>query len=183
MVHAFDFLEIIFLMERFKLPLLIVVVAILILFTTTQVFANMFGFFSKEDFVLSAPVEGRLLFDEQPVAGKKVFRRLNYGDEYIDEVTTSSDGRFSFPKKVIKTSKPSNMFDNESVIQHIYTLDENAKEVTIWAVRLFPYEHKDTLTKYLSNLVCDIANEPETFDIAAKDNKQHTFAVFTTCKL
>ena len=51
MVHAFDLLEIIFLMERFKLPLLIVVVAILILFTTTQVFANMFGFFSKEDFV------------------------------------------------------------------------------------------------------------------------------------
>ena len=59
--------------------------------------------------MLSAPVEGRLLLDEQPVAGKKVFRRLNYGDEYIDEVTTSSDGRFSFPKKVIKTSKPSNM--------------------------------------------------------------------------
>ena len=75
------------------------------------------------------------------------------------------------------------MFDNESVIQHIYTLDENAKEVTIWAVRLFPYEHKDTLTEYLSNLVCDIANEPETFDIAAKNDKQHTFAVFTTCKL
>lgn len=73
MVHAFDLLEIIFLMERFKLPLLIVVVAILILFTTTQVFANMFGFFSKEDFVLSAPVEGRLLFDEQPVAGKRYF--------------------------------------------------------------------------------------------------------------
>lgn len=52
--------------------------------------------------MLSAPVEGRLLFDEQPVAGKKVFRRLNYGDEYIDEVTTSSDGRFSFPKKLSK---------------------------------------------------------------------------------
>jgi hypothetical protein len=178
-----DFKEIILLIERFKLPMLIAAVALLILFTTTQVFANMFGFFSKEEFELSAPVEGHLLYEEQPVAGKKVFRKLNYGDDYIDEVTTGTDGRFSFPEKVIKTSKPSNMFDNESVIQHIYTLDENAEEVTIWAVRVFPYEHKDTLTEYLNDLVCDIAHEPQTYDIAAKEDKQHTFAVFTTCKL
>ena len=98
-----DFKEIILLIERFKLPMLIAAVALLILFTTTQVFANMFGFFSKEEFELSAPVEGRLLYEEQPVAGKKVFRKLNYGDDYIDEVTTGTDGRFSFPEKVIKT--------------------------------------------------------------------------------
>ena len=71
-------------------------------FNMFQVFANMFGFFSKEEFELSAPVEGRLLYEEQPVAGKKVFRKLNYGDDYIDEVTTGTDGRFSFPEKVIK---------------------------------------------------------------------------------
>jgi len=174
--------ELYILLSRFKAYFL-VIVSITIIFTTTQACADMFGFFNKQDFVLSAPVKGQLLDKGQPVANTKVVRALTYGDEYIDEVTTSSDGRFSFPKKVIKTSKPSNMFDNESVIQHIYTLDENAKEVTIWAVRLFPYEHKDTLTEYLSNLVCDIANEPETFDIAAKNDKQHTFAVFTTCKL
>ena len=62
-----DFKEIILLIERFKLPMLIAAVALLILFTTTQVFANMFGFFSKEEFELSAPVEGRLLYEEQPL--------------------------------------------------------------------------------------------------------------------
>ena len=99
MVHAFDLLEIIFLMERFKLPLLIVVVAILILFTTTQVFANMFGFLNKQNFVLSPPIKGQLLDKGQPVANTKVVRLLTYGDEYKDETITDGNGFFNFKAK------------------------------------------------------------------------------------
>jgi len=43
----------------------------------------MFGFFDKQEFVLSAPVKGQLLKKGLPVADTKVVRSLTYGDEYI----------------------------------------------------------------------------------------------------
>ncbi len=160
-----------------------VIVSIIIIFTTTQACADMFGFFNKQDFILSAPVKGQLLDDGQPVANTKVTRTLIYGDEYIDEATTDSDGHFSFPKKAIKTSKPSNMFDNESLIQHIYLENGTPEGIVLWYVTVSLHEESGTLTELLTSLVCDISKEPQTYDLPIKEAPEHVFTIYTTCKI
>ena len=169
-------------LSRFKAYLL-VIVSITIIFTTTQACADMFGFFNKQDFVLSASVKGQLLDDGQPVANTKVTRTLIYGDEYIDEATTDSDGYFSFPKKAIKTSKPSNMFDNESLIQHIYLENGTPEGIVLWYVTVSLHEESSTLTELLTSLVCDISKEPQTYDLPIKEAPEHVFTIYTTCKI
>ncbi|MBB1384089.1 MULTISPECIES: DUF6795 domain-containing protein [unclassified Pseudoalteromonas] len=161
----------------------LVIVSIIIIFTTTQACADMFGFFNKQDFILSAPVKGQLLDDGQPVANTKVTRTLIYGDEYIDEATTDSDGHFSFPKKAIKTSKPSNMFDNESLIQHIYLENGTPEGIVLWYVTVSLHEESGTLTELLTSLVCDISKEPQTYDLPIKEAPEHVFTIYTTCKI
>ncbi|MEL7580997.1 DUF6795 domain-containing protein [Pseudoalteromonas sp. D15MCD-2] len=76
----------------------------IILFTSTEVFAGMFGLFNKSDFLLSAPVQGVLLDNGKPVAKQKVTRSLTYGKEYIDKTITDENGRFRFDEKLIRTA-------------------------------------------------------------------------------
>ncbi|MBH0059265.1 hypothetical protein I6F65_20190 [Pseudoalteromonas sp. SWXJZ94C] len=163
--------------------LLLVIASITVIFTTPQAFANMFGFFDKQEFVLSAPVKGQLLNEGQPVADTKVIRSLTYGDEYLDETITDSNGNFSFAEKIIKTSKPSNMFDNGSLIQHIYLENGTPEGVVLWAVRVTLHEQSNTLKRLLANLVCEISKEPQTFDIPIEEDTSHTYAIYTSCKL
>ena len=143
----------------------------------------MFGFFDKQEFVLSAPVKGQLLKKGLPVADTKVVRSLTYGDEYIDEAITDSNGDFSFAKKIIKTSKPSNMFDNGSLIQHIYIENGTPEGIVLWGVRVTLHEQSNTLKRLLAILVCEISKEPQTFDIPIEEDTSHTFAIYTSCKL
>ena len=82
-------------LSRFKAHFL-VIVSIAIIFTTTQACADIFGFFNKQDFVLSAPMKGQLLDKGQPVANTKVVRALTYGDEYKDEAITDDNVFFTF---------------------------------------------------------------------------------------
>lgn len=166
---------------RFRTVMILAIAILCILFTTTQVFADMFGFSKKQEFVLSAPVEGQLLNDGKPFANEKVTRLLSYGKEYVDETVTNKDGYFSFQEKVIKTSKPENMFDNESLFQHIYIQDDN-EEITIWAVRVVLHEKSNTLKKLLAELKCDIKHAPDTYDIPIEEAPNHTYAIYTPCK-
>lgn len=156
---------------------------ILFVLISTQVHAEMFGFLKKQDFVLSAPVEGVLLSDGKPQAGVEVSRSLKYGKEYVDTSVTDDSGRFSFPKKVIRTSKPNNMFDNESLHQHIYIENGTPEGIIVWYAIISLTPDSKTLVKLLGNLVCDIAKEAQTYDIPIAENKGHTFTIYTTCKL
>ncbi|MDQ9090423.1 hypothetical protein RC083_02310 [Pseudoalteromonas haloplanktis] len=158
-------------------------ISTLILLMTMQAYADMFGFFQKQDYVLSAPVKGVLLSDGKPQAGVEVLRSLTYSKEYIDKSVTDHYGRFSFPEKVIRTAKPSNMFDNESVHQHIYIDDGTPEGVIIWYSIISLNPDSQTLVKLLGNLVCDIAQEPHTYDIPIAENKGQSFTIYTTCKL
>ena len=167
------------LISAFKAILSVILFSI----TTTQACADMFGFFNKQDFVLSAPVKGQLLDKGQPVANTKVVRALTYGDEYKDEALTDENGFFTFTEKSIKTSKPANMFDNESLVQHVYLENGTPEGVVLWYTRVSMHEGSDTLKNLLADLECDIAKEPQTFDIPIKEAPEHFFTIYGACKI
>jgi len=171
------------LLTRLKVSLLVIASITIVFFTSTQALADMFGFFNKQEFVLSAPVKGQLLDDGQPIANTKVIRSLTYGDEYVDEAITDANGYFSFAEKTIKTAKPSSMFDNESLFQHIYLENGTPEGIVLWAVRVILHEQSETLERLLADLVCDVSEQPKTYDIPIKEDTSHTFAIYTSCKL
>jgi len=168
------------LLSRFKAYFL-VVVSITIIFTTTQACADIFGFFNKQDFVLSAPVKGQLLDKGQPVANTKVVRALTYGDEYKDEAITDHNCFFTFTEKSIKTSKPANMFDNESLVQHVYLENGTPEGVVLWYITVSMHDGSDTLKSLLADLECDIAKDPQTYDIPIEEAPEHFFTIYGAC--
>ncbi|WP_175610040.1 DUF6795 domain-containing protein [Pseudoalteromonas sp. SK20] len=165
--------------SAFKAILLVILFSI----TSTQACADMFGFFNKQDFVLSAPVKGQLLDKGQPVANTKVVRSLTYGDEYKDEAITDDNGFFTFKAKIIKTGKPSNMFDNELLVQHVYLENGTPEGVVLWYTTVSMHEGSDSLKNLLADLECDIAKEPQTFDIPIEEAPEHFFTIYGACKI
>ena len=162
----------------------IVVVSIAFLsLVSTLVFADMFGFLKKQDVVLSREVHGLLLDNGQPLSNIKVFRVLTYGEEHLDQVVTDENGHFYFPDKIIRSSKPSQMFFNSSLNQHIYAKTDNDDELVLWYARITQAEDSETLTELLSHLVCDIANDAKTYDIPSKEDPSQLFVIYTQCKL
>lgn len=167
-------------LSRFKAHIL-VIISIAIIFTTTQAYADIFGFFNKQDFVLSAPMKGQLLDKGQPVANAKVVRALTYGDEYKDEAITDHNGFFTFTEKSIKTSKPANMFDNESLVQHVYLENGTPEGVVLWYITVSMHDGSDTLKSLLADLECDIAKDPQTYDIPIEEGPEHFFTIYGAC--
>ena len=153
------------------------------LFTSTEVFAGMFGLFNKSDFLLSAPVQGVLLDNGKPVAKQKVTRLLTYGKEYIDKTITDENGRFRFDEKLIRTAKPAKMFDNDSLIQHIYLENGTPEGIVLWYTSISIHENSNTLKGLLGDLVCDLSNSPQTVDIQIEEAPEHTFAIYGMCEL
>ncbi|MCO7252213.1 DUF6795 domain-containing protein [Pseudoalteromonas sp. Ps84H-4] len=153
------------------------------LFISTEVFAGMFGLFNKSDFLLSAPVQGILLDNGKPVAKQKVIRSLTYDKEYIDETITDENGRFRFDEKLIRTAKPANMFDNDSLIQHIYLENGTPEGIVLWYTSISIHENSNTLRGLLSDLVCELSKSPQTVDIQIAEAPEHTFAIYGMCEL
>ena len=110
-------------------------------------------------------------------------RSLTYGDEYIDATVTDEQGYFTFSEKTIKTSKPANMFDNDSLVQHIYLENGTPEGIVLWYTLVSLHENSQTLKRLLADLECDISKEPETYDIPIEEDTSHTFAIYTSCKL
>lgn len=150
---------------------------------STLVFADMLGFLKKQDVVLSREVQGLLLDNGRPLSNIKVFRVLTYGEEYLDQVITDENGHFYFPEKIIRTSKPSQMFFNSNLHQHIYAKTTNDDELVVWYGNIIQAEDSETLTELLSDLVCDITDDAKTYDIPAKEDPSKLFVIYTRCKL
>ena len=160
-----------------------ILLVILFIITTTQAYAIMFGFLNKQNFVLSPQVKGQLLDKGQPVANTKVIRALTYDDEYKDETITDGNGFFNFKAKTIRTSKPSNMFDNESLHQHIYLENGTPDGVVLWYLIVSIHGDSETLKRLLSDLQCDIGKELKTYDIPIQEAPEHFFTIYGACEI
>ncbi|WP_231609722.1 MULTISPECIES: transthyretin-like family protein [unclassified Pseudoalteromonas] len=155
---------------------------ILFLLIPMQGCADMFGFFNKQDVTLSLPVKGRLLNNGEPQQGVKVTRELIYGDTYIDEAISDSAGYFYFNNKKIRSSKPSNMFFNSSLLQSIYIENKKDEDSILWYTTIQFTEEQVLLSDILNNFECELTEEPITYDIPIKNTGQF-YTVYTRCKL
>ena len=143
----------------------------------------MFGWFKREEVLLSSPVQGQLLDGDKPLSGITVTRELIYGKEYIDTTTTDKNGYFEFPEKNIKSNKSNNMFDNEPIQQNIF-IKHNENEITLWGIYFLAFSPKDqTITRNLNNLMCNVNTTPQTHDIKVTENNDHFFSIYTICNL
>lgn len=145
---------------------------------------DMFGWFKKkEDVLLSSPVQGQLLDGNKPLSNITVTREIVYGKEYIDTATTDDNGYFQFTKKAIKSNKPNNMFDNDSIRQNIF-IKINNEDIHLWVVRVFLTPANDTtLTRNLNNLICDINTPPKTYYLLASEHETEEFPIYTICNI
>lgn len=155
---------------------------ILFLLIPMQGCADMFGFFNKQDFTLSLPVKGRLLNNDEPQQGIKVTRELIYGDTYIDEAISDSNGYFYFNKRTIRSSKPSNMFFNSSLLQSIYIENKKDEDSILWYATIQFTEEQALLSDILNNFECELSEAAITYDIPIKNSGQF-YTVYTRCKL
>ncbi|WP_231616880.1 transthyretin-like family protein [Pseudoalteromonas sp. NZS11] len=154
----------------------------LILLIPMQGCADMFSLFNKQDVTLSLSIKGRLLSNGEPQQGVTVTRELIYGDTYIDEAKSDNNGYFYFDNKTIRSSKPSNMFFNSSLMQSIHIKNKNADDSVLWILSTVFTEQQDLLADKLIDLECELTKEPITYDIPIK-NTGHFFTVYTRCKL
>ena len=155
---------------------------ILFLLFPIQGCADMFGFFNKQDVTLSLQIKGRLLKSGEPQAGVKITRELIYGDTYIDEVVSDSNGDFYFENKTIRSSNPSNMFFNSSLLQSIYIGNNQDEDSILWYATIQFTEEQALLSDILNNFKCELGEEAITYDIPIKYSGQF-YTVYTRCKL
>ena len=155
---------------------------ILFLLIPMQGCADMFGFFNKQDVTLSLPVKGRLLNNDEPQQGIKVTRELIYGDTYIDEAISDSNGYFYFNKRTIRSSKPSNMFFNSSLLQSIYIGNKKDEDSILWYATIQFTKEQALLSDILNNFECELSEAAITYDIPIKNSGQF-YTVYTRCKL
>ena len=164
-------------------PALIVISMLLILIPVTSIGVDMFGWFNRVEVTLSSPVKGNLHDKGKPLSNVTITRELIYGKEYIDTTVTDDEGNFYFPEKVIKSSKPNNMLDNDVLRQRLYIL-QDSEEVHLWLVRVILGDANDlTLTKNLKNLKCDISVEPQTFYVPIDSVKDSEYAIHSSCNI
>ena len=155
----------------------------LLLIPQKSIGVDMFGWLKREEVILSSPVKGKLLDGDKPLSNVTITRELTYGKEYTDKTVTDQNGNFSFPEKIIKSSKPGNMFDNDVLRQHIYT-NISGEQNHLWMVRVYRGKaNNQALTQNLENLVCDIQHEPQTNYVPIKDNEDSTFTIYSNCKI
>ena len=153
---------------------------ILFLLIPMQGCADMFGFFNKQDVTLSLPVKGRLLNNGEPQQGVKVTRELIYGDTYIDEAISDNNGYFYFDNKAIRSSKPSSMFFNSSLLQSIYIENKKDEDSILWYTTIQFTEEQALLSDILNNFECELSEEAITYDIPIKNTGQF-YTVYTRC--
>jgi len=166
-----------------KFILYVLSVTLLLLFSS-QGHTGVFGFFNKQDFLLSPAIQGRLVREGKPIAGETISRRLFYGKEYIDKAVTDSAGYFSFPRWSISTSKPSRMFDGDSLSQHIYIEQPDSEEFILWIAQFFFFgdQNSPQLASIFSDLHCDINATLTTYDIPTAVNPDKEFVAYTLCE-
>ncbi|WP_247655221.1 DUF6795 domain-containing protein [Pseudoalteromonas sp. MMG007] len=160
----------------------VTLIFLLFLLFPIQGCAGMFGFFNKQDVTLSLQIKGRLLKNGEPQVGVKITRELIYGGTYTDEVTSDSNGDFYFKNKTIRSSNPSNMFFNSSLLQSIYIGNKQDEDSILWYATIQFTQEQALFSDILNNFECELSEEAITYDMPIKGTGQF-YTVYTRCKL
>ena len=121
--------------------------------------STMLGLFGKKEenkYVISSPLEGRLVKDGQPLVNTKIIRRLRwngYDEGVVDEFTTDAKGYFSIPahEEFLSIGKLAQFVSNIELFSESET-DNNF----FWYSNKFSGELFSDFETPIKALVCDI---------------------------
>ncbi|GAA5214939.1 hypothetical protein GCM10025776_09450 [Corallincola platygyrae] len=127
----------------------------------------MLNLFKRYDVELFSEVRGQAKANGKPLAGVEVTRSVSYedykdGKEQLSKTTTDSNGNFSFPPLVIKSSAPGNVFgQNMSILQSV-TIKHEDRVYFLWAASK-RWKPSPAFSSLLSKLQCDLSDQELTF--------------------
>lgn len=147
----------------------------------TGVYAGMFGFMKKTTVHLSPPVEGVVTLNGQPLEGVKVYRTLDYDQEYKDQVLTDAEGRFAFREKNLESRRP-NQLGDETRVRQVIGLDYEGKNYLLWYAVPGGITPRQALSQRLADMKCELTTpeEEQVFENIEKPEFPHS--VFSICR-
>ncbi len=145
----------------------------------------MLGMLKQYTVELSPEVNGRISNNGTPIENLLIERSLTYaGEEYLDNGITNANGEFSFEARSIKSRLPGNILHEPVVRQVIeFTMDDNNSEIYIWATNQHDITCPAICKSHLSNLISDIRNEEEVFELINLEAHEYPLIVRSNCSL
>ncbi|QLE86638.1 hypothetical protein FLM48_17105 [Shewanella sp. Scap07] len=145
----------------------------------------MLGMLKKYTVELCPEVNGRISSNGTPIENLLIERSLTYaGEEYSDDCLTNANGEFRFEKKSIKSRLPGNICHEPIVRQVIeFTLTNHKEETYIWATNQHDISCPEVCKLHLSNLVSDISNEEQVYELANIEAPAYPLIVRALCVL
>lgn len=132
---------------------------------TTSVEAGVFNWLRGTEIQWSPEIHGIITKNGTPVSGLKVIRELYYeDDEFKDSTATDHEGRFSFPRKSLRTRRV--LFDYSiglflSVAEDPITGDQNRFFDIRWGNRL----DGKAINLLMSDMQCELTAEEKNFSL------------------
>ena len=166
---------------RSLFPLAFLLVAASYFLYSSEVMADMFGWFKRYDVYLSPEVKGRILKDGEPVADVEVYRELMYAKHYIEKTVTDSEGRFSFPEKTIHSREPGKLLGTEHITQSI-TADYGQKTYLLWRTTSTSRTPEKVIVEKLSHMECDLTNPEEMHHFTIAEHPDFTHNIRGICR-
>lgn len=150
-------------------------------FISHEVDAGMFGFFKRYGVHLSPEVRGVITENGTPLKNLEVYRTLDYEKEYVDKTRTDSNGRFSFPEKVIKSSRPGKLLD-ETRTRQVIGLFYGDKNYLLWYTTTGGTTPKRAISERLNTLNCDLTTPEEELVFENFEHPDFPHSAFSICR-
>ena len=134
-----------------------------------KVEAGVFGWLRGTEIQWSPEIHGVIAENGKPVSGLKVVRELHYEDDKFDDSTvTDHEGRFSFPRKTLRTRRV--LFDYSvylflSVPNHPSEGEQNRFFDIRWGNRL----DGTALNLLMSDMQCELTAEAKDYSLKNLD--------------
>ena len=141
----------------------------------------MFGFFKRYDVHLSPEVRGQITLDGQPLANIEIERILDYDKEYFDTTLSDENGKFYFPEKSIKSTRPGQMLD-ETRTRQVIGLTHHEKRYLLWYTTTSSLAPEKVIVDKLTNLSCDLSNPEERYEIPIHEDPSFYHVIISICR-
>ena len=144
---------------------------------------DMFGWFKKQEVILSSAVQGVVTEDGKAVANLEIIRKLIYTDEKIhrDIAITDNNGHFTFPQKSIRSSIPSKPFSVNRVSQEIF-IDCKGTLIPLWVATHVGIKEIPEFTKKLAFLNCELTNKRVSFQFKNSNPSNREYIASSICR-
>lgn len=148
---------------------------------SSEVMADMFGWFKRYDVHLSPEVKGQLTDSGKPLKGILITRELHYGKSYNDETRTDQNGNFSFPSRHIRSSLPGRPLTEARVIQFIHA-HINDKTFLLWQAATGNINVPKAFREHLSHLNCEISDPEITHHLHNYEHPRFDHNIGSICR-